>query len=275
MVANIWLSWFNWVDAATATLDADAEAGDLVAENLRERQGYKAWRTDGLSTGVTDAGITIDFGQVRAVEALAVMFPRTNDPTLYDEPADFAATDTIRHRLSAVSAGAGELYDSGVAASGVLAGYGYHVIRLPAAVNARWWRLDLDAISRAALGYVDVTRIWAGPVWAPNVGFSFGDGYGWGSDSSVSRASRGVAEFVDNIEPIRTWSLALDGLSDSEREELLEFERRVTTGAQFLIARSDVAQGKGEMLARQQQSLGMSSLAFARNSKAFRLGESL
>lgn len=274
-MANIWLSWFNWVDAASATLTADVEAGDLVAENLRERQGYKVWRSDGLSTGATDAGLSVDFGRVREVEALAVMFPRSNDPTLYDEPEDFAASDTIRHRLSAVSAGAGELYDSGAVASGVLAGYGYHVVRLNAAVNARYWRIDLDAISRADLGYVDVARVWAGPVWAPAIGFSFGDGYGWGSDSSVSRASRGVAEFVDNIEPLRTWSMALDGLSDEEREELLEFERRVTTGAQFLIARSDVSSGKGEMLARQQQSLGLSSLALARNSKAFRLVESL
>ncbi len=274
-MANIWLSWFNWVDAATASIAADAEAGDLVAENLRERQGYKVWRTDGLSAGATEAGFTVDFGRVREVEALALMFPRVNDADAYDEPAAFAADDTIRHRLSAVSAGAGELYDSTVIASGVLDGYGYHVIRLGAAVQARYWRCDLDAISRASLGYVDVSRIWAGPVFAPAIGFSFGDAYGWGADVSVSRASRGVAEFVDNIDPVRTWAMSLDGLSNAERDELLEFERRVTTGAQFLIARSDVAQGKGEMLARQQQSLGLSSLAFARNTKAFRLVESL
>lgn len=274
-MSNCWMSWFNWLDAGLAQITADAEAGELVAENLRERQGYKVWRTDGLEEGSTDAGFTVDFGAVREVGCLALVFPRDNDPNLYDQVADFAATDTVRHRLSAVAAGDGELYDSTAIASGVLQGYGYHVVRLGAAVNARYWRCDLDAISRADLGFVDVARAWAGPVFAPSIGFSFGDAYGWNSDSAVSRASRGLAEFADNIEPVRIWTMAMDGLSDAEREELLEFERRVTTGAQFLIGRTDVAAGKREMLARQQQSLGLASLAHARNSKAFRLVESL
>ena len=274
-MSNIWLSWFNWLDASTSGIEADAEAGDLVVENLRERQGFKVWRTDGLSLGATDAGFDVDFRQVRAVQALALVFPRSNDPAEYDEPASFASTDTIRHRLSAVSAGAGELYDSGVVASGVLDGYGYHVIKLSAPVNARYWRVDLDAISRADLGYVDVARAWAGPVFAPAIGFSFGESYGWQSDSSISKASRGVGEFVDNVDSLRSWSMTCEGLSDNERETLIDFERRMTAAGQFLVARSDISAGKGEMLARQQQSLGMTSLAHARNQKAFRLVESL
>jgi hypothetical protein len=275
LVTNIWLSWRNWCDANTASIEADSEIGDLVASNLAQRQGYKAWRTAGLSTGATDAGFDVDFGQVREVEALALVFPRTSDPTLYDEPAAFAATDTVRHRLSAVSAGAGELYDSGVIESGVLDGYGYHVVRLNAPVSARYWRVDLDAISRADIGYLDVSRAWAGPAFQPAIGFSFGDNYGWGADVSVSRASRGVAEFVDNVEALRVWSMTLEGLSQVEAKELIEFERLMTSAGQFLVVRSDIEAGMGEMLARQQTSLGVASLAHARNTKAFRLVESL
>lgn len=274
-MSNVWMSWFNWVDAESAILSADAEAGELVVENLRERQGYKVWRTDGLEEGATDAGFDIDFGQARTVQVLALVFPRENDPALYDEPVSFASDDTIRHRLSAVSAGAGELFDSGVVESGVADGYGYHVVKLDAPVSARYWRVDIDAISRAALSFVDVARAWAGPVFTPTIGFSFGDNYGWTSDSAISRASRGLAEFSDNIEPVRTWTLQLEGLSNTERNELIDFERRMTASGQFLIGRGDVDAGMASMLARQQQSLGLSSLAHARNSKAFRLVESL
>lgn len=242
---------------------------------MRQRQGYKVWRTDELEEDATDAGFTIDFGTVREVGVVALVFPRNNDPTLYDEPAEFASSDTVRHRFSAVTAGAGELHDSGVIASGVVDGYGYHVYRLATPVSARYWRVDLDAISRADLGFVDVARAWAGPVFEPRVGFSFGDTYGWGADAAVSKASRGVGEFPDNTEPTRTWALAVERLTDDERDDLLEFERRVYSVGQFLIVRSDVAEGKGEMLARQQQSTGLSSLAHALNTKAFRLGESL
>lgn len=274
-MTNIWLSHFNWIDAASATITPDAEAGDLLASNLQERQGYKSWRTDGLSMGSTDAGFVVDFGRAREVECLALVFPRTNDPALYDEPAAFDPTDTVRHRLSAVTAGAGELYDSGVIASGVLDGYGYHVVRLNAPVQARYWRVDLDAISRGDLGYVDVARAWAGPVFQPEIGFSFGDNYGWGADVTVSRSSRGVAEFVDNVEALRVWNMTLEGISPAEAKELIEFERRMTSAGQFLVVRSDVDEGMGEMLARQQTSLGIASLAHARNTKAFRLVESL
>lgn len=274
-MTNCIFSWLNWVDAALASIEADAEAGDLVAENLRERQGYKVWRTEGLSEGDTDAGFDVDFGTAREIGVLALVFPRSNDPNLYDQADEFAATDTVRHRLSALSAGGDDVYDSGVVQSGVLAGYGYHAVTFDEAVTARYWRVDLDAISRASLGYVDMVRIWAGPTFVPGVGFSFGDNTGWSSDSAVTRASRGVAEFADSIEPVRTWSFQLDGLTGAEFEDMLEFERRVAASGQFLVGRTDIAAGKRWMLARQQQSLGMASLAYARNTKGFRLVESL
>lgn len=274
-MSNVYLSWLNWLDAASATITADAEAGDFIAENLRRRQGFKVWRTTDLEADATEAGFTVDFGQVREIGVVALMFPRTNDSKLYDEPADFASTDTVRHRFSALTPGAGELLDTGAIASGVRDGYGYHVYRLATPVSARFWRVDLDAISRAAIGYVDVGRAWAGPVFEPAVGFDFGDNYGWGADAPVSRASRGIAEFPDSIEPVRVWTLTLGGLSPAEAEDLIDFERRMNSVGQFLVVRSDVPAGMGEMFARQQQSLGLASLAHARGTKAFRLVESI
>jgi hypothetical protein len=274
-VSNCWFSWVNWLLGEATEITADAEAGDLVIDNIIERQGYKLWRTDGLSEGSTAAGFTVDFGQARTLQALALYFPRQDDPEAFDEPAAFASTDTVRHRLSALTEGGDEVYDSGVVQSGVNGDYGYHVILLNAPVSARYWRVDLNAISRAALGYVDVACAWAGPAFIPRIGFSWGDTYGWDSNATISEATRGLADFTDSVPGKRYWSFSLDGLSDAEKLELIDFERRMTKAGRFLVVRNDVPAGMGEMFARQQSSLGLSSLAMARNSKSFRLVESL
>lgn len=271
-----WLSWRNWVDASASSLTADNDTvGDLSVENLRERQGYKVWRTIGLSEGFTETGFNVDFGKARSVQCLALFFPRINDPNEYDPVDELAATDTVRHRLSAVSANADEAYNSGVLQSGVLPGYGYHVVRLDAPVSCRYWRCDIDAISRAALGWVDVARAWAGPIFEPRVNFSVGDNYGWSGQGEPARASRGISEFPDNIEGLRSWSLSFEGLDAAERTQFIEFERLATNKLQFLVSRDDVDAGMGWMLSRQSQSLGVSSLAHLRNSKAMRIVESL
>jgi hypothetical protein len=268
-------SWRNWIDAPDAVLAADAEAGELVVANLAERQGYKVWRTANLEPGATDAGFVVDFGRSREVQTLMLLFPRDDDSQRFDPIPAFAAGDTVRHRLSNLTPGANEVYDSGAIASGVASGYGYHHVVLDEAATARYWRCDLDAVSRAALGYVDVARAWAGPAFIPRVNFDWGDAYVWQSDGQVPKAARGFSEFPDNVAALRAWTLNFGALSNEERNQLLEFERLMNSTGQFLVWRGDYEPAAGIMLARQQQSLGLSSLALARNSKAFRLIESL
>ena len=272
----LWLSYRNWVDAPTTTFAAAVEASEsLAATNLAQRQIYKVWRTDGMSAGNTDASVVIDFGQVRAVQALALAWPRNNDPDLYDEVPDIASDDTVRHRLDAVTAGAGALYDSGVVATGALPGYAVHAIKLDAPVSARYWQIDLDAPSRATPGYLDLARAWAGPIVTPRIGFSYGDGAIWESDSIVAKASRGASDFVETVDSLRSWNMQLDWVDDAERNAWFEFERLMTAAGQFLAVRDDLPEGTGIMLCKQRQSAGLESASFQRSKKALRLIESI
>lgn len=266
-------STHNWVDAPSAVVTGDAEAGDLVAAHLQQRGSYRVWRTEGLSVSDTAAGFLVDFGRVREVGVLALCFPRTSSPYDYDLQPDFGAADTIRHRLDAATPGAGALHDSGVVASGVLPGYGVHVHRLTAPVSARYWRCDLDAVSRANLGYVDVQRAWAGPVFEPAIGFAWGDTVIWDSDSVIARASRGPSEFVEPQESIRTWAMSFEGLSDEESAQMVELERRMTTAGQFLAHRTDQPAGMRAMLCRQASATGVASATHRISKKQMRLLE--
>jgi hypothetical protein len=273
-MSRTWLSWRNWVDAPDAVPTAASEAGELIATNLKRRQASSVWRTL-VSSGGSTATVTFDFARVREVGALALVFPRTNDPGVFDLAPAIGSADTIRHRLSAVSATGSELLDTGALASGVDAGYGYHVYRLASPVNTRWWRVDISAPSRVAEGFVDVARAWAGPVFEPATNFSYGDNASWVAATDVARARRGLSDYAESAEATQAWSLSFDGVKDHEREMFDDFERLMTTGAQFLIVRPDRPVGRQAMLARQTQSSGLDSSSWRRNRKQLRLTESL
>lgn len=272
-----WFSYRNWVDASSSELTASAEAGDLVVSNLANRYYYKRWRADELEEGSDEAWFQVDFGQTREVGCLVLLFPRTeNLPDSYDEtPSIHPSSDMIRHRLDADTPGDGALLDDEVV-SGVVAGYGYHVYRLTTPVNARYWRCDITAPSRAGETYLDVARAWAGPVFEPNVGVSIGVSHGWQSDSAVTSAARGLTKFVDPRESLRSFVMTFNFLTDAERDAVDDLDRLMTTAGQFIVCREDLTVVKGTMLASQQRSTGLQAAgAFLRHQKQFQLVESL
>lgn len=271
----MWLSYRNWVDADATTISADSEASsDMAAANLASRLSYKNWRTDGLTASFYRAGVLFDFGVARQVQCLALVFPRINDPDVYDGAAAIGASDTIQHKLDLASAGSGAVYNSGALASGVDPGFGVHAVRLPAAVNARYWRVDISAPSRSSVGYLDLIRAWAGPIVEPRVGISYGASRLWQSDSILVKPSRSTSVLIESQESVRVWTMTLDWIADAtEAEALDDFERTATTAAQFLIARPDLPTGRAVMLARQQQSTGLTAANYGTSAKTFRIIE--
>ena len=272
-----WFSHRNWVDAPDSILTASAEAGDLLVENLRNRYYYRQWRVDQLEIGSDDLWFEVDFGQVREVGCLVLLFPRFVAPNYYDVvPSIDPITDTIRHRLDAVTAGAGLLEDTGAISSGVNKNYGYHVVKLDEVVNARYWRCDISAPSRVTAGYINLVRAWAGPTIEPAVNFSFGANHGWSSDSTIQTASRGLTDFVDARESKRSFTMTFDWLNNSESDDFEELEQLMTTAGQFVVSREDLSSVKGTMFARQSRTTGLQVTgAHLRNQKSFQLVESL
>ena len=271
-----WLSYKNWVDQEAATITAAEEAGDLVATNLANRYSSSLWRDDTLTAMDATTWFKVDFGVAREVGCLALLFPRSNAPNSYDADPMFETTDTVRFKLSNVAEDGYELLDTTALASGVHAGYGYYVYKLTSPVTARWLRCDLNAVSRGSLGYVDVCRAWAGPVIEPAIGPDFGAVHAWSSDSVVTQAARGISDFVDPREPIRSYAMTLGWLTEAERDQMEDLERLMSTSGQFLVVRGDMNVARGAMFARQQRSTGLEAIgAHLRHRKTFQLVESL
>jgi hypothetical protein len=210
------LSYINLVDTGTVT--AASESSTLPSTNLKDKRVSKPWRALATTTSVS-----CDFGSAVAVRVVAML------------GCNLSSTDTWRIRLSAVSAGAGELLDTGAIASGVQAGYEQAVYLLAASVNARYLKIDIVATSRASIGTFDVGRLWAGSVWAPTIGIVIPWDEGWVDLSEAPRARRSGVRFNDEGAQYRTMNVSFEDLSDAERLTALAIDQAVGKQDQVLF----------------------------------------
>jgi len=265
-------SYLNWIDADGVVFEPDSETTTLLGENVASRLSHRIWRTV-FSGGNTNAGMSIDLGVSRSIQVLFIQFPRYNGPDDYGETPDFAATDTIRFRLSNTTPDDGDVYDSTVLASGVLAGFGAFCIVLDAAVTARYVRVDFDAQSRETEGFLDVSRMWFGPKLESQINITWGGSLSWQSDSVLARAARSTTTYISVQESTRLWQFNFDNILDSERNAFEDFERRMTIAGQFIVVLDDLDSGRNCMMGRMQSSTGLSFMNRNKNTKAFRVVE--
>jgi hypothetical protein len=211
---------FSWVDRLEgATVSTDSELSTLPASNIKDRRVQKVWRTDGDTT----AYFGVDFGSAVSVGVLGIF------------GATISSTDTVRHRLSAVALGNGELLDTTAVASTTDPNYLQQIYILSAEVNARYWRCDIVASSRSSEGYFEVGRAWAGPAWTPSINFSLGWSAGWVDTSAVEKSPRSGAVFVDEGVVFRRMGVTFDSLAESDRTQALELDRAAGRRGQILF----------------------------------------
>ncbi|MBX9747854.1 MAG: hypothetical protein K2X34_13195, partial [Hyphomonadaceae bacterium] len=247
-----WLSITNWVDgSSTSFIARGQQAGDLVVSNLQSPQIGTTWRGLVFPSNPV-VGFAIQFNREVPIECLALLFPRNNDPdpeARFDPPM-IGGGDVIRHRLGLGTALArgeepsigddigdtGLVYDTGLVTPNVDPGYGYHVLRLPQRVSARWWRVDISAPSRISEEFIDVSRAWAGPVFEPARNFNVRDSEGWAQSVDASQARRGLGEFISAGETRQNWTITFGNIQD-DRAAWQDFERLVGAAGRFLIVR--------------------------------------
>jgi hypothetical protein len=263
-VSNILLSRENWLDAATLTTDSEVQG--LGVANLANSIVQTVWRTG----GTTAAYMRADFGAARNVGVLALVQPRTG--LLMAETGD-----TIRHRLDVMIPGAGALLDTGLADSGILAGYGCHVHVPAAAIDARYWQMDASALSLSAHNYVQFGRAWAGPAFRPAHNFAYGWARAWADDGAVSSARKSGADYVDRGARYRIWEFELGWLNDAEAAEIEELLRIAGTTRQVLCVLNPDAMplGRQVVIGRLEQLTPLMQPAHALHSARFRLRESV
>ena len=101
-------------------------------------------------------------------------------------------------------------------------------------IRARYWRIALTDAANPA-GYVELARLWMGPLWAPQRNLSYGAGLTWEA-RSVSEYSLGGVLFSEPRPPARVLRLTLNALNDAEAYgTILDAQRRVGTDGEVWV----------------------------------------
>jgi hypothetical protein len=109
----------------------------------------------------------------------------------------------------------------------------------PAHYRARYWRIAVSDTNNADT-YVELARLWMGPLWQPLRNYDPGASLVWEARSLAEQSLGGVL-FFDGRRPVRVLRLTLSMLESSEAwGELLDAQRRLgTTGELWAITDAD------------------------------------
>ena len=212
-------SYVNKIDNAATALSAGDAVSTLPIANLQDPRVQKVWRSG--TSYATWFGA--DLGAALPIEVIGLF------------GCSFGSTDTVRIRLSAVTLGAGELLDTTATASNIVAIYGQYVVLTGTLINARYIRVDVSAPSRSGLGYFDVGRLWAGPLWTPAFNYSLGWGEQWKDTSIIARSPRSGAIFVDTAASFRSFDMTFDYLSEDDRAQAMTMDNTAGKRGQILF----------------------------------------
>lgn len=250
MAQRIQFGFYNRAD--TATLSGGSWLAGAPLANLQQR--LLSLRARSTNDAESSTRIDVDFGVAPPLVQL-VAFARHN--------LGIAAT----YRITAGTTLAGtDVYDSGVldvwpalylpedrpyetdnwfngrATAAELAGYPISLRHLTGAIyKARYWRIQFSDTDNPDT-YVEVARLWMGPLWQPIRNYEFGASLAW-EPRSVSEYSLGGVLYTDTRNPARVMRLRLPMLSQAEAYgELLDAQRRLgTEGELWVIPNADDA----------------------------------
>jgi hypothetical protein len=109
----------------------------------------------------------------------------------------------------------------------------------PAHYRARYWRIQISDTDNPDT-YVELARLWLGPLWQPLRNYDFGSSLVW-EPRTVTEQSLGGVLYHDGRAPVRVLRLRLPMLDPSEAwGELLDAQRRLgTTGELWVIPDAD------------------------------------
>lgn len=211
------LSWADNVKSAP-TITALSASSALPVQNLADRRVQKVWRSL-----LTSSWFGVDFGANVPISVLGLF------------GCTLLATDTVRHRLSTVSLGAGDVLDTGAVACNVQPRYFQHLTINSPALTARYWQCDIGAASRAALGYFDIGRAWAGDVWSPSINIDYGWAEYWQDDAGISKSQRSGAVFTSDGALYRRLTATFQWLNDTDKASAMELDAACGSRGQMLF----------------------------------------
>jgi hypothetical protein len=223
-VANALIAFQNRVDQAA--LSGGSYIAGLPLSNLQNRRIKSVARSSDLSLSSTQ--FTVDIGTGKFVRIVALVGHNLSLSARYrlrgSSDVSFATSEYDSGWLDVWP----RVYQSAQIDWQALnwwtgryleeerQGYTWNLpIVLPAQVNYRYWKMELDDAARTDVTYVDVGRVFIGGVWQPVVNMSEGAQLGWETNTQVQESLSG-AEFFQRRTPYRVAQFELGWMLDDE-----------------------------------------------------------
>jgi hypothetical protein len=148
---------------------------------------------------------------------------------------------------------------------------------LPADRYERWWRIEFDDQTNAA-GFIEIGRLFIGPVWQPKINMEYGASIGWETTTEARQAISGAEYFSDGIN-FRVQRFTLGHMDQDEAfSQAFELQRRAGISGEILWIHDPddtVHALRRRYLARMRQLSAIDYPYFGANSTAFELKELL
>jgi len=240
-----WICALNLVDLPGVMVTASSEVATMPVSNLQRRQVGKLWRTQS-----ENGWFQVDFGSDQSIDTLAFLVQRFHGHDANTEQAPLAADDQVLHQLWSDGQTPGvdtPVYNPSAENSNIHIGFGYHTHLISTPQTARYWRCTITGTSRAALGYFDIGRPFAGLRYSPPYNFVYGAGQGWTEKATIPEAERTATQFPSAGEKYRVWDVTY--LFPETAEE--SFEDVVRDGGQsgqMLFGRKDTDLARNVLL---------------------------
>ena len=242
-MSNLMLGFPNRCDEAT--LSGGSWSATLPLANLQNRTLAKKARSTGLTLANTQFDLALP--STRQIRALAFV----------NHNLSFAAQYRIRGSLQA------GVFDSPIVDSGwqnvwplvytdsqleweddnwwsgqytleQVTGITWQRIHIfSSTALARYWRIEFDDTANTA-GYIELGRLFIGPVWQPSANASYGASIGWETRTQIDESISG-AEYFDRRNPYRVARFQLDHVPlDEALGNGFEITRRAGLDAEVL-----------------------------------------
>lgn len=262
------LSATNYVDAPGTTVTAEDQAGDLTPNNVKRPSPFTRWRSGSEESNGVTRWIEADFGEDVEIGVIAGAFSRRGGDVVP------ASTDTIQAQLdpSSGSGGNGAVLDVSTLASTVDPHCGTFLYKPASPITGRYLRLTLTL---AASKYIELGRLWAGPVASPevNVAYPFEQ-----QRSDMGRAPRsprtGIIRPELGLKP-REVAFQWAAADDTEAEALLDAQRIAGMTGQVLFCWEPDSPTLATIFGRVASLDPSQHWSFDLNSQAFRIVEDL
>lgn len=201
-MANIALLWDNKADAGSIL--ASSQVSTMPASEVQTYPRTRRWRSAAAA-----AHLDLTLAAATAIQGLALAdhnLPATGTITLTGWSN--AIGGTVVYGPTVLDAWPGQTIPAGALATRV------HLLAAP--VTARYWRV---AFAGTGLAYIELGRLFLGPIWQPDSGVAWGGSHGVTHRSTAAESPGGQVSGTWRP-PRRTWSGDIEYLADAEQEAL-------------------------------------------------------